>query len=96
MTSHNTSKVSKNDVASISILNECKFFFSRGWCPKFAPGLNIKICIVQKGYEWSNCPFAKMIPKWENHFGSMTAPSPQRSCFANPNKGKLVADKNKY
>ena len=37
---------------------------NRGWCPKFAPGLNIKIGIVQKVYEWSNCPFAKMILQW--------------------------------
>ena len=34
---------------------------TRGWCPKFATGLNIIICIVQKVYEWSSCPFAKMI-----------------------------------
>ena len=33
-----------------------KWFYHRGWCPKFAPGLNIKIDIVQKV-----CPFAKII-----------------------------------
>ena len=36
----------------------------RGWCPKFSPGLNSKIGIVQKVYVWSNCPFAKMILQW--------------------------------
>ena len=36
-------------------------------------GLNTKIGIVQKVYKWSNCPFAKMIPPWENHFGKTTA-----------------------
>ena len=25
--------------------------------------------MVQKIYEWSSCPFAKMIPSWESHFG---------------------------
>ena len=34
---------------------------SRGWCIKFATGLNTKIDIVQKVYKWSSCPFAKMI-----------------------------------
>ena len=38
--------------------------YSRGWCPKFAPGLNIIIDIVQKVFEWSSCPFAKKIPHW--------------------------------
>ena len=33
----------------------------KGCTLKFATGLNIKIGIVQKVYEWSNCPFAKMI-----------------------------------
>ena len=46
---------------------------ARGWCPKFAPGLNIKIGIVQKVYEWSNCPFAKTIIWWGNPFGKRTA-----------------------
>ena len=32
-------------------------------------GLNIKIGIVQKVYERSICPFFKMIPQLENHFG---------------------------
>ena len=36
-------------------------------------GLNIKIGIVQKVYEWSSCPFAKMIPRLENHFGKIPA-----------------------
>ena len=36
-------------------------------------GLNIKIGIVQKVYEWSNCPFAKMIFPWGDHFGKRTA-----------------------
>ena len=54
------------------ILNEYyetsfKQHYNRGWCPKFAPGLNIKIGMVQKVYEWSNCPFAKKIPPLENH-----------------------------
>ena len=38
--------------------------YSRGWCPKFAPGLNIKIGIVQKVYEWAKCPFSKLILQW--------------------------------
>ena len=36
-------------------------------------GLNIKIGIIQKVYEWSSCPFAKMIPRLENHFGKIPA-----------------------
>ena len=36
-------------------------------------GLNIKIGIVQKVYKWSSCPFAKMIPRLENHFGKIPA-----------------------
>ena len=44
----------------------------RGWCPKFAPGLNIKIGIVQKVYVWSSCPSAKKIPPLENRFGKRT------------------------
>ena len=31
-----------------------------------------KIETDQKVYQWSNCPFAKMIPSWENHFGKIT------------------------
>ena len=34
---------------------------SRGWCIKFATGLNIIISLVQKVYEWPGCYFAKMI-----------------------------------
>ena len=45
----------------------------RGCFPKFANGLNIKIGIVQKVYEWPSCPFVKMIPWLENHFGKRTA-----------------------
>ena len=36
-------------------------------------GVNIKIDIVQKAYEWWNCPFAKMIPRLEKHFGKLPA-----------------------
>ena len=36
-------------------------------------GLNIKICLVQKVYEWSNCSFAKMIFQWGDLFGKRTA-----------------------
>ena len=36
----------------------------RGWCIKFATGLNIIIGIVQKVYEWPGCYFAKMILLW--------------------------------
>ena len=32
---------------------------SRGWCIKFATGLNTIIGIVQKVYEWPDCYFAK-------------------------------------
>ena len=46
---------------------------TRGWCIKFATGLNIIIGIAQKVYEWSSCPFAKIIPPWKNHFGKITA-----------------------
>ena len=38
--------------------------WNRGWCPKFAPGLNIKIGIVQKKHEWWNCPYAKIMLLW--------------------------------
>ena len=44
-------------------------FLIRDWFPKFANGLNIIIGIVQIVYEWSSCPFAKIIPPRENHFG---------------------------
>ena len=53
------------------------WFFLNQWCfPTGCPiiiwtGLNIKIGIVQKVYEWSNCPFAKMIPQLENRFGKI-------------------------
>ena len=60
-------------VAARTYLNRLTYLQCRGWVPKFATGLNIIIGIVQKVYEWSNCPFAKMIPKWENHFGKTTA-----------------------
>ena len=36
-------------------------------------GLNIKIGIVQRVYEWPNCPFAKMIPWLKNHYGKIPA-----------------------
>ena len=36
-------------------------------------GLNIKITIIQKAYEWTSCPFAKMIPRLEHHFGKIPA-----------------------
>ena len=57
------------------------FHFIRDWLPKFANGLNIIIDIVQNVYEWSSCPFAKMIPQWENHFGKITTWS--LKCFLN-------------
>ena len=44
----------------------------RGWCIKFATGLNTKIDIVQKVYKWSNCPFVKMILLRGDHFGKKT------------------------
>ena len=47
--------------------------FFRGWTKKMYTGPNFKIGIVQKVYEWSSCPFAKMIILWENHFGKTTA-----------------------
>ena len=31
-------------------------------------GLNVKIGIVQKVYERSSCPFAKMIPRLKKYF----------------------------
>ena len=45
----------------------------RGCLKSKKTGLNIKIDIVQKVYDWSNCPFAKMIPPLENHFDKRTA-----------------------
>ena len=45
----------------------------RGWCPKFATGLNIIISIVQTALEWPGCYFAKMILPWGDHFGKKTA-----------------------
>ena len=35
---------------------------NRDWFPKFANGLNIKIDIVHKVYEWPRCLFVKMTP----------------------------------
>ena len=52
---------------------QCTIFPHRGCFPKFVNGLNIKIGIFQKVYEWPSCPFVKMIPWWENHFGKRTA-----------------------
>ena len=52
--------------------NQFKIFWTRWWCPKFAPGLNIKMGIVQKVYEWSSCCFAKKISPFKNHLGKMT------------------------
>ena len=46
---------------------------SRGCLIIIWTGLDIKIGIVQKVYEWSSCPFAKMIPRLENHFGKILA-----------------------
>ena len=48
----------------MQFLHILEFGQASGWCPKFAPGLNIKIGIVQKVYEWLNYPFAKMILQW--------------------------------
>ena len=46
-------------------------FLSKG-CPKIMfTRLNIIMGIVQKVHEWSSCPFAKMCPPWENHFGKI-------------------------
>ena len=54
----------------------------KGWAPSLCTrgcpisiwtGLNIKICIVKKLCEWSNCPFAEMILQLENHFGKKPA-----------------------
>ena len=45
---------------------------TRGWFPKFAPGLDIKIGIVQRVYELSSGPFAKKIPQLKNHFEKRT------------------------
>ena len=47
--------------------------WNRGWGEKKYTGPNFWIGIVQKVYEWSNCPFAKMIPPWEKVFGKRTA-----------------------
>ena len=44
----------------------------RDWFPKFANGLNVIIDIVQKVYEWSSCPFAKMILQLGGHFDRKT------------------------
>ena len=44
----------------------------RDWSSKFVTVLNMIIGCSSKS-EWSNCPFAKMIPSWENHFGKITA-----------------------
>ena len=40
----------------------------RGCLKSKKTGLNIKIDIVQKVYDWSNCPFAKMIPPIRKSF----------------------------
>ena len=45
----------------------------RDWSPKFATGLNMIIGCSSKINEWSNYPFAKMIPSRKNHFGKITA-----------------------
>ena len=48
-------------------------FFGRGCLIIISTGLNIKIGIIQKVYEWSSCPFAKMILLWGDHFVKTTA-----------------------
>ena len=45
--------------------------FNRGWVIIIWTGLNIKIDIVQKIYEWSSCSFAKMIPRLGNNFAKI-------------------------
>ena len=47
-------------------------YLPRGWSIKFATGLNIKISIVQKVYEWLSCHFPKMITPWGDHFGKIS------------------------
>ena len=44
----------------------------RGWCIKFATGLNIEISIIQKVYEWLSCHFPKMITLSGDHFGKIS------------------------
>ena len=46
---------------------------SRGCLIIIWTGLNIKINIVQKVYEWSSCRFAKMMLWLEDHFGKKPA-----------------------
>ena len=59
----------------ISLIALFKIIRTRG-CPIIIwTGLNIKLGIVQKVYECSNCPLAKMIPRLENHFGKTPASS---------------------
>ena len=59
--------------ASKLLLKNTSSYICRGWCPKFATGLNIIIiAIVQKVCEWSSCPFSKLISYigesfWQNN-----------------------------
>ena len=55
------------------IVGANNFFLSR-WCLIIIwTGLNFKIGIVQKVYEWPSWYFAKMILKSGDHFGKRTA-----------------------
>ena len=49
---------------------------SRGWCIKFATGLNIIISLVQKVYEWPGWFLPKWFSnalQWGDHFDKRTA-----------------------
>ena len=46
---------------------------NKGWCDEFGSRLNIIIGMVQKFYEWSSCPFAKMMYWLGDQFGKRTA-----------------------
>ena len=48
------------------------FWIGRGWCPKFATGLDIINRHSPKVIKVIKLSFCKMILKWEDHFGKRT------------------------
>ena len=49
------------------------FYGYKEWSSKFATGLNVRIGIDKKMYEWPDYSFAKMVYSLRKHFGKRTA-----------------------
>ena len=47
---------------------------SKFWCFPWFPW-NSLLCVILPYTVWSSCPYAKIIPSWENHFGRTTVSS---------------------